>query len=68
MSPEFAGSPMPDMQMQQIIAKAEGGQPEAQFLLSQICLQQQDLDGMVHWLQQASKAQPFGRSACVKEP
>ena len=45
---------MPDMQMQQILAKAEGGQPEAQFLLSQICLQQQDLDGMVHWLQQAS--------------
>lgn len=41
-------------QIQQIRAHAEAGKPEAQFLLSQICLQNKDIEGMVHWLQQAS--------------
>ncbi len=42
------------MQIQQLRAKAEGGQLESQFLLSQICLQNRDVEGMVHWLLQAS--------------
>ena len=45
---------MSDIQIQQILDKANAGQPEAQFLLSQICLQNRDLSGMLHWLQQAS--------------
>ena len=46
---------MAEIQLEQILANADGGQPEAQFLLSQICLQNRDLAGMVHWLQQASE-------------
>lgn len=45
---------MSTMQFQQLRAKAAAGQPESQFLLSQICPQNQDLEGMVHWLLQAS--------------
>ncbi|MDH3746877.1 MAG: 2OG-Fe(II) oxygenase [Gammaproteobacteria bacterium] len=44
-------------QFEQLQAKAEDGQPESQFLLSQICLQNRDLDGMVHWLLAASAKQ-----------
>jgi len=46
---------MSDIQIQQVLAKASGGQPEAQFLMSQICLQNKDLPGMLHWLKQASE-------------
>jgi prolyl 4-hydroxylase len=42
---------MPDIRT--LTAKAEQGQPEAQFLLSQVCLQNQDVDGMIHWLRRA---------------
>ena len=45
---------MATMQIQQLRARAEQGQPESQFLLSQICHQDRDLEGMVHWLLQAS--------------
>ena len=45
---------MPTPQIQQIRADAEAGKPEAQFLLSQICRQNKDLDGMVQWLLQAN--------------
>ena len=41
-------------QMQAMRANAEAGQPEAQFLLSQICHQNKDLDGMIHWLGKAA--------------
>ncbi len=41
-------------QIQQLRDSAEAGKPEAQFLLSQICLQNKDFEGMVHWLLQAS--------------
>ncbi|MGB5335345.1 MAG: hypothetical protein WBN07_06980 [Woeseiaceae bacterium] len=46
---------MTQMQIEQILAKANDGQAQAQFLLSQICLQKQDLDGMVQWLRRASE-------------
>lgn len=46
---------MADIQVQQVLAKASSGQPEAQFLMSQICLQNKDLPGMLHWLKQASE-------------
>lgn len=39
--------------IEQITSHAEAGQPEAQFLLSQICLQNGDLKGMAHWLTEA---------------
>lgn len=45
---------MSTIQIQRLQARAEQGQPESQFLLSQICLQNRDLEGMVHWLLQAS--------------
>jgi TPR repeat protein len=45
------------MQIQQLRARAEQGQPESQFLLSQICRQDKDLDGMLHWLRLASAKQ-----------
>ncbi|MGI9263424.1 MAG: hypothetical protein ACR2QU_00760, partial [Gammaproteobacteria bacterium] len=45
---------IPTAQLNQIRAKADSGNPESQFLLSQICLQQGDVEGMVHWLQEAS--------------
>ncbi len=35
--------------------QAESGHAESQFLLSQLCLQNQDLDGMAHWLRKASE-------------
>lgn len=38
------------MQIENILARAESGQPEAQFLLSQLCLQTGDADGHVRWL------------------
>ena len=45
---------IPAAQLEQIRAKAESGNPESQFLLSQICLQNGDVDGMVNWLREAS--------------
>ena len=33
---------------------AENGQADSQFLLSQICLQNKDFDGMLRWLKEAS--------------
>lgn len=45
---------MSDMQFQQVLANAQRGQPEAQFLLSQILLQNRDIAGMLEWLQKAS--------------
>jgi len=44
---------IPVMPMQQLRTRAEEGHPDAQFLLSQVCLQSGDFDGMMHWLQQA---------------
>ena len=35
--------------------QAESGHAESQFLLSQLCLQNQDLEGMAHWLRKASE-------------
>ena len=35
--------------------QAESGHAESQFLLSQLCLQHQDLEGMAHWLREASE-------------
>jgi prolyl 4-hydroxylase len=45
---------IPAAQLDQIRAKADNGNPESQFLLSQICLQQGDMAEMVHWLRAAS--------------
>lgn len=45
---------MPSQQIEQIRAKAKNGQPNAQFLLSQICHQSSDFENMIYWLQQAS--------------
>ena len=45
---------MSNPQFDQLLASAQAGKPEAQFLLSQICLQRQDIDGMVFWLEKAS--------------
>ena len=53
-SKPFKFNPMSQFQMQQIVADAEAGKPDAQFLLSQICLQDGDLDNMLRWLHQAS--------------
>jgi hypothetical protein len=44
---------MTTLQVKQILAMAEQGQTESQFLMSQICLQNKDLEGMVHWLLQS---------------
>ena len=44
----------PDAQLKQIRANAEAGHPESQFLLSQICQQNGDADGMIRWLREAS--------------
>ena len=38
---------------QQIARDAEAGRPDAQFLLSQICMQNGDAEGMMSWLQRA---------------
>lgn len=40
-------------QLERIRAKAESGHPESQFLLSQICLQNGDVGGMVNWLRES---------------
>lgn len=45
---------MPLPPIDQIREKAESGQAESQFLLSQICLQNRDFEGMLHWLRAAS--------------
>jgi len=45
---------MSNPQFDQLLASAHAGKPEAQFLLSQICVQRQDIDGMVFWLKKAS--------------
>lgn len=42
-------------QIEQIRAKAKDGQPNAQFLFSQICFRNSDFEGMIHWLKQASE-------------
>lgn len=44
---------IPTPQLAQIRAKAEGGNPESQFLLSQICQQDGDIAGMANWLREA---------------
>jgi hypothetical protein len=44
---------MSQSQYDQIRANAEQGRPAAQFLLSQICAQNQDFSGMIHWLKRA---------------
>jgi hypothetical protein len=41
-------------QIQKIRSNAEAGNRDAQFLLSQIHRQQNDFDGMLHWLNEAS--------------
>ena len=38
----------------QLRGDAKAGKPEAQFLLSQICFKNKDLEGMIHWLRLAS--------------
>jgi hypothetical protein len=40
-------------QYQQIAKDAEAGRPDAQFLLSQICMQSGDAQGMLQWLHRA---------------
>lgn len=45
---------MPLPPIDQIRRNAESGQTESQFLLSQICLQNKDFEGMMRWLQEAS--------------
>ena len=47
---------MSNPQIEQLTANARSGNPEAQFLLSQIRLQERDIDGMIMWLQKASEA------------
>ena len=47
---------MSKFQLEQLVANAEAGKSDAQFLLSQICLQNGDLDSMLRWLRQASAA------------
>lgn len=47
---------MPSLPIDQIRDKAEAGQVESQFLLSQICLQSGDFEEMLYWLQEASDA------------
>jgi prolyl 4-hydroxylase len=46
---------MSDSQYEQLVANAHAGKPDAQFLLSQMSLQAGDVEGMVLWLQEASK-------------
>jgi hypothetical protein len=41
-------------QLQQIIAHAEAGRPDAQYLLSQLKQQERDTEGMLFWLQKAA--------------
>ena len=45
---------MTSPQLKQIEARALEGKPVAQFLLSQICGQNDDMVGMIHWLKRAS--------------
>ncbi len=47
-------SPMSFPGIEQLELNARAGKPEAQFLLSQVCHQGGDLDGMMHWLQAAA--------------
>jgi len=55
---------IPEPQLAQIRARAEGGHAESQFLLSQICLQNGDIDGMVTWLREAcDKGVPDAQAA-----
>lgn len=46
---------MPTHNIDQLRHDAEAGKAEAQFQLSQKCLVNRDLAGMIHWLRQASK-------------
>jgi hypothetical protein len=52
-------------QIQKIVADAEAGRPDAQFLLSQICMQNQDLAGMHRWLRRASDSRLPDASAVL---
>jgi len=45
---------MSTIDVQQLRSRAEQGQTESQFLMSQICLQNKDLEGMIYWLLQSS--------------
>lgn len=40
----------PNISIEQLRARAEDGDPGSQFLLSQVCLQQNDVAAMRHWL------------------
>lgn len=44
----------PNLSIEQLQKRAEGGDPGSQFLLSQVCLQQNELDAMLHWLRRAA--------------
>jgi len=44
---------MSHSQYEQLLASAQSGKPDAQFLLSQLCLQGSDTAGMISWLQKA---------------
>lgn len=44
----------PTHQIQQLRARAEAGEAKSQFLLSQFCFQNKDIEGMIHWLGLAS--------------
>jgi len=43
-------------QLEQVLANARAGKADAQFLMSQICQQENDLEGMMFWLQEACNA------------
>jgi len=42
--------------IEHIVANAKAGKPDAQFLLSQISLQNRDITAMLHWLRKASES------------
>ncbi len=46
---------MPVPPIDQLRASAESGDPQAQFLLSQLCAQRGDLPEMLHWLEKAAE-------------
>jgi len=45
---------MSTFNIEQVRSRAEAGNAQAQFLLSQLCLRDNDLPGMIHWLREAS--------------
>lgn len=44
----------PNISIEQLRARARDGDPGSQFLLSQVCLQQNELDEMLRWLRAAA--------------